>query len=64
MNDAAGTAAIGKYQTGQLGTGSWISLDIPLASFTGLSAKNKLNQLLFVAPGPTVLYVDNVYFRK
>lgn len=64
VNDAAGTAAVGKYQTGQLGTGSWISLDIPLASFTGLSAKNKLNQLLFVAPGPTVLYVDNVYFRK
>lgn len=64
VNDAAGTAAIGKYQTGQLGTGSWISLDIPLANFTGLTVRNKLQQLLFVASSPTVIYVDNVYFRK
>ncbi len=64
VNDASGTAAIGKYQTGQLGTGQWVSLDIPLANFTGLTAKNKLQQLLFVASGPSVIYVDNVYFRK
>ncbi len=64
VNDAAGTAAIGKYQAGLIGTGSWVSLDIPLASFTGLTTKIKLQQLLFVAAGPSVLYVDNVYFHK
>jgi len=64
VNDASGTAAIGKYQAGALATGSWISLDIPLASFAGLTSKNKLQQLLFVAAAPTVLYVDNIYFRK
>ena len=64
VNDAAGTAAIGKYQAGLIGTGSWVSLDIPLASFTGLTTRIKLQQLLFVAAGPSVLYVDNVYFHK
>lgn len=64
VNDATGTAAIGKYQAGQIATGSWVSLNIPLASFVGLTAKNKLQQMLFVAGGPSVLYVDNVYFYR
>ena len=64
VNDATGTAAIGKYQAGQIATGSWVSLNIPLASFAGLTAKNKLQQMLFVAGGPTVLYIDNVYFYR
>ncbi len=62
VNDPAGAAAIGKYQAGQFATGSWVSLDIPLASFTGLSAKNKVQQLLFVGAGPMDLFIDNVYF--
>ena len=64
VNDPAGTALVGKYQAGLLATGSWVSLDIPLASFTGLSGKNELQQLLFVAAGPSVLYIDNVYFHN
>jgi len=60
----AGSAAIGKYQAGAFAAGQWVSLNIPLASFTGLTAKSKLRQLLFVAAGPTVLYVDNIYFYK
>jgi hypothetical protein len=63
VNDAGGTAAIGKFEAGQIATGGWVSLDIPLASFAGLTIQNKINQLLFVAAGPTVLYVDNVYFH-
>lgn len=64
VNDAAGTAAVGHYAAGQIATGSWVSIDIPLSSFSGLTATNKINQLLFVAGGPEVLYVDNVYFHK
>ncbi len=64
VNDATGTAAIGKYQAGQLAAGQWVSLNIPLTSFAGLSATSKLQQLLFVASRPTVLYIDNVYFFK
>ncbi|WP_411279648.1 Ig-like domain-containing protein [Gemmatimonas sp.] len=64
VNDATGTPAIGQYQAGQIATGSWVSLNSPLASFVGLTAKNKLQQMLFVAGGPTVLYVDNIYFFR
>jgi uncharacterized protein YjdB len=63
VNDAAGTAAIGKFEGGQIAAGGWVSLDIPLASFAGLTLRNKINQLLFVAAAPSVLYVDNVYFH-
>jgi len=64
VNDATGTAAVGKFQAGALASGSWVSLEIPLASFAGLSAKNKLQQLLFVGTSPTIIYVDNIYFHK
>ena len=64
VNDATGTAAIGKYQAGRIAAGSWVSLDIPLASFAGLSAKNRLQQMLFVGASPTILYVDNIYFYR
>jgi uncharacterized protein YjdB len=64
VNDAGPAAAIGRYAAGQIATGSWVSLDIPLASFGGLTATNKINQLLFVPSANSVLYVDNVYFHK
>ena len=64
--NAAGVAgtAIGLYQAGTLATGSWVSFNIPLSSFTGLTAKDKLNQLLFVGSGPMTIYVDNIYLYK
>jgi uncharacterized protein YjdB len=64
VNDAAGAAAVGHYHAGQVAANTWVSLEIPLSSFTGLSATNKINQLLFVAAGPQILYIDNVYFHK
>lgn len=46
--------------------GSWVSLDIPLSSFTGLTTKAHIAQLIYVgAPaGITTVYVDNVYFHN
>ena len=64
VNDASGASAIGRYPAGTLATGTWVSLDLPLASFVGLTAKNKLQQILFVANNPMVIYVDNIYFHK
>jgi uncharacterized protein YjdB len=58
------SAVIGRYQAGALAAGQWVSLDIPLASFTGLTSRSQLQQLLFVAGAPMVLYVDNIYFYK
>jgi hypothetical protein len=44
-----------------LSTQNWISLNIPLSSFTGLSGKSHLAQLVLSGDLPNV-YIDNVYF--
>jgi hypothetical protein len=43
---------------------SWVSLDIPLSSFTGLTTRAHIAQLIYVgAPaGNNTVYIDNVYF--
>jgi hypothetical protein len=42
----------------------WISLDIPLSSFAGLSSRTKLKQVIFVDDNDKIpsFYADNVYF--
>ncbi len=40
---------------------TWVSYDIPMTAFTGLTTKAHLAQMLFVSSASTV-YVDNVYF--
>jgi hypothetical protein len=49
-----------------LPSGQWVSLELPLSSFTGLSATNQLGQLLLLVPPGTgaVVYVDNLYFHQ
>lgn len=44
----------------------WISLDIPLASFGGLSNRAELAQVIFVDENGNIpsFYADNIYFRK
>jgi hypothetical protein len=46
--------------------GVWVSLDIPLSSFTGLTTKSHIGQLIFVGgpAGNNTVYVDNVYFHN
>jgi hypothetical protein len=52
--------------TPALSTGSWVSLDLPLASFTNLTGRAHLAQLIFSAlpAGGATVFVDNVYFHK
>lgn len=45
-------------------TQQWISLDIPLANFTGLASRNNLGQVIFEGSGITNFYADNIYFRN
>ena len=52
-------------------TGTWVSIDIPLSSFTALNGSltfESLAQLLFTNNNPTVegatFFIDNVYFWK
>jgi hypothetical protein len=44
-----------------LRTGEWMSFDIPLSAFTGLTTRGHLAQLIMVSD-PKTVYVDNVYF--
>ena len=46
--------------------GSWVSLDIPLSSFTGLTTRAHIGQLIYVGTpsGTNTVYIDNVYFHN
>ena len=42
---------------------TWVSLDIPLTNFAGLTSRRHLAQLV-LSGDPNTVYVDNVYFYK
>jgi len=44
----------------------WVSFDIPLTAFTGLTTKQHIAQLILVGQptGTTTIYLDNVYFYE
>ncbi len=42
-------------------TGSWVSIDLPMAAFSGLSSRANLAQLI-ISGDLSTLYVDNIYF--
>ena len=46
--------------------GKWVSFDIPLSDFTGLTARKHLTQYILVGQptGANTIYVDNMYFYK
>ncbi|WP_206196598.1 hypothetical protein [[Flexibacter] sp. ATCC 35103] len=46
--------------------GTWVSLDIPLTEFTGLTTRGHIAQLIFSGnpSGSHTIYIDNVYFHK
>lgn len=46
--------------------GAWVSYDIPLSEFTGLTTKNNIAQYIFVGQptGTTTVFIDNVYFHN
>jgi hypothetical protein len=49
--------------TPALATGSWITLDIPLSQFAGLTTRGNLAQLI-ISGTPRTMFVDNVLFHK
>jgi len=44
-----------------LADGRWVSFDIPLSDFVGLTTKGHLAQLILTSD-PKTVYVDNIYF--
>jgi hypothetical protein len=49
--------------TPALATGAWVSYDVPLSDFTGLTTKAHLAQLI-ISGDPDTVFLDNVYLRK
>lgn len=46
-----------------LASGSWVSLDLPLSAFTGLTTRENIAQFIIVGDDPiNTVFVDNVYF--
>lgn len=53
------------YNSSQLSSNQWISLDIPLGEFNGLSARDALGLIFFVSDATiSEIYVDNIYYYK
>ncbi|MFK7906608.1 MAG: hypothetical protein AB8B69_15865 [Chitinophagales bacterium] len=51
------------FTNSTLATGQWISLDIPLSNFAGLTNRTNMAQLVLSGNIPTI-NLDNVYFHK
>lgn len=51
------------FTTPALASQSWISFDIPLSSFTNLTGKSNIAQLV-ISGGLDIVYIDNFYFHK
>ncbi len=49
--------------TPALATGSWVSYDVPLSDFTGLTTRAHLAQLI-ISGDPNTVFLDNIYLRK
>jgi len=48
-----------------LQSGQWVTFDLPLNDFVGMTNRTAVAQLIFVSdPGPNTIYVDNVLFHN
>jgi hypothetical protein len=64
-NDKDGTVRLSVTSTPRLTNGSWISADLALTRFTGLSTRSNLAQIVFITDGTIKnILVDNMYFYK
>ncbi|WP_028374663.1 hypothetical protein [Leeuwenhoekiella sp. MAR_2009_132] len=54
------------FDNGDFIRNSWVTLDIPLVDFTGLTSQSNIAQLIFSGgpAGETTVYIDNVYFHN
>jgi hypothetical protein len=53
------------FSSNALVRGEWISLDIPLSDFSGLTGRNNMAQIFFISDATiSTIQVDNMYFYK
>jgi hypothetical protein len=56
------TSSTVTFTSPTLVTKSWISLNIPLSSYTGLTSKTHIGQIILEGTTITNFYADNIYF--
>jgi hypothetical protein len=49
------------FDENTMNTGIWVSIDVPLSSFSDLTTRGHLGQLI-ISGDPNTIYIDNVYF--
>ncbi|QBN18067.1 Ig-like domain-containing protein [Flavobacterium nackdongense] len=55
-------SSVVSFSSPTLVTKSWIGLNIPLSSYTGLTSKTHIGQIIFEGTNITNFYADNIYF--
>jgi hypothetical protein len=61
-NEISGSVTL---NSSQLNANEWLSFDIPLGEFSGLSARDALGLIFFVSDATiSSIYVDNIYYYK
>lgn len=67
LNNVGGLETSGEITIdgSQLASQEWVSLDIPLEDFAGLTVRNQLGLIFFISDGTiSNIYVDNVYYYR
>ena len=67
LNNVGGLETSGEFtvDSSQLLAEEWVSLDIPLDDFAGLTVRNQLGLIFFITDATIEnIYVDNVYYYK
>jgi len=62
-DDVEHEITLNSASTPPLTTGSWVSFDIPLSEFSGLTTKGHVAQLI-ISGDPNTVFMDNLYFHK
>lgn len=62
--DADGDDAEGVYTVEAPAQGEWLTLNIPLSEFVGLTTKQHISQLVFVSESGATIFADNIFFSN
>lgn len=67
INNVGGTEVSGSITIdgSQFITNNWVSIDVPLSDFAGLTARDNIGLLFFITDASiSNIYVDNIYYYK
>jgi len=62
-DDVEHELTLNEASTPPLATGSWVSFDIPLSDFAGLTTRGHLAQMI-ISGDPNTVFLDNIYLHN